>query len=135
MVSVIDLVTVSIISQVELDQFDKEIERIYYKNFSQEGPSKTIASEGEPPGTLILTAESNTIFYTAELYSLPGGLVISKSRELVFNKDKTPKLLKFFDSENFLFLINKAAPYHMYAIKLEAHSDPNRELEMQARNK
>ena len=135
MVSVIDLVNVSIISQMQLNQFKEDIEGIYYKNFSQEGASKTTASDGEPPGTLILTAEGNSILYTAELYNFPEGLIISKNRQLVFKKDKTPKLLKFLDNENFFFLVNKTAPYLMYAIKLEAFYDPTRELEMQARNK
>jgi hypothetical protein len=88
-----------------------------------------------PLGTLIFTAENNIILYTAELFNLNSGLTVSKHNQLTFKKDKTPKIVKFIEGSNLIFLLNEQAPYKLYSVRIEPLADKNNELEMQALTK
>jgi hypothetical protein len=110
------------------------LERVFFKYFSEEG-NQTSQIDERPLGTLIFTAENNTVLYTAELYSLNNGLMVSKHNQLTFKKDKTPKIIKFVESSNLIFLLNEQAPYKLYSVKVEPLTGKHNELEMQALTK
>lgn len=133
-IAVINYWTRKIIAETHLDEFSEEIEHIYFKDFN-EGTKRTNELDESPEGTLILTAENNTVLYTAEIYYINKALMIDMNRQIVFKRDKTPKLLKFVESSNFLFLINQVMPYKLYAVKIEAINNTGKLLEMQAINK
>ena len=133
-ISILDFSTRWIVDKIELEDFTDEIERIFYKDFTQ---SKNEAEDIDVrcDGTLILTAENNTILYTAEMFSFLSGFKINKNNQLVFKKDKTPKLIKFFESKNLIFLINNSMPYKMYWIQIDKINRFSEDIDVQALTK
>jgi len=98
-------------------------------------PWKNSEVESFPSGTLIFTAEGNTTLYTAELHIVADELVIFQNCQLVFQKDKSPKILKFIESSNTIILLNEQAPQKLFIVKLEAADSNVSEMGIQGAKK
>lgn len=120
MLTIVDFHQTAITHQVQLDDFAEEIQQIYFKDFNDAEYGGSLDSNSRPMGTLILTAENNTVLYTADMYNQFNTLKLIKNSQLSFKKDKTPKISKFLEGSNMLFLINQSVPYKLYMVKIES---------------
>lgn len=119
---------------VTLPDISEDLDKILYKDFS-EGAMERTEVESFPSGTLILTADGNTTLYTAELHTVSDDLLILQNCQLVFQKDKTPKIMKFIESNNTIFLLNEQAPSKLFVVRLEAIDNKGSKIEIQGAKK
>lgn len=69
LLTIVDFQQTALTHQVQLEDFAEEIQQIYFKDFNEAEYGDSQDLNNRPMGTLILTAENNTLLYTADLYN------------------------------------------------------------------
>ena len=114
-ISIINFNSKWLIDTIKLNDADKDIDRIFAKDLDPH-----LISQNNPYlYTLILTALDNTIVYIAGISNLFEDWRIDFNHSFSFNNDKLPKIIKFNEDKNILFLINSSSPFKMYWILLD----------------